>query len=118
MLIRRLRRALLISVTVLAMLMALPAATIARAHRSSSCHVTTTHAKHGARKCARPAHKAKPTHHPAQSRHKHKAKSHRTAEPEEAEDESEAACEEGAVEASSSDGSSAACEAPEEEQES
>jgi len=105
----------LISVTVLAMLMALPATTIARVHRSSSCHVTTTHAKHGARKCARPAHKAKPTHHPAQSRHKHKAKSHRTAE---AADESETACEEGAVEASSSDESSAACEAPEEEQES
>lgn len=115
--IRRLRRALLISVTVLSMLLALPAATVARAHKSS-CHATTAHVKHGERRCARPAHKAKPKkHRRAHSRHKHKHKhkAHAPADIEEAED--EAACEEGAVEAASSDESGAVCEASEEEQE-
>jgi hypothetical protein len=136
----RLRPALLLILTVSGVLLALPAASVAQAHRSS-CHATsTTRSKHATGKCSRPAHRAKPAHpkrhHPAHARPKHR--SHTPSAPgaqaaeapsaavcddgsapfasEEGsfscEDGSAPECEPGLVEVLSSDGSTLLCEAP------
>lgn len=137
----RLRPALLLILTVSAILLALPAASVARAHKSS-CHVTsTTHSKHATRKCPRATHKAKPTHakrhHRAYVRTKHKAHTSPASGSAEAaeeaieaicddgstptaveegqfacEDGSAPECEAGLVEVLSTDGSKLLCEAP------
>ncbi len=114
---RRMRRALLLVLAIATVLLALPAASGARTHKSSSCHATSTAHKSAVRKCAKRAHKAKPSHsphHPPRHHRKHKSKARSTAGAEEAEEESETTCEEGATESEEL----AACEAPEEEQES
>jgi hypothetical protein len=109
------RRALLLALTIATVLLALPAASGARTHKSG-CLATSTAHKSAVAKCAKPAHKPKPSHTPRRRHHKHKAKSHSPGS-EAAEEASETICEEDASEPSTSEGS-AVCEAPEEEQES
>jgi len=122
-------------------LLALPAASVARAHKST-CHVTATnHSKHVAHKCSRPARKAKPTTRSKRHRSAHarpKLKSHTPAAPgakeaagapeafcsdgstplatEEGtfscEDGTAPTCEAGLVETLSSDGATLLCEEP------
>jgi hypothetical protein len=92
------------------MLLALPSASLARAHKASthkaSCHVTraATHAKRTAKKC--PAtHKLKRTHasHRSSSAKGHKSKSSESPlSPEEAND--EAKCEDGSIPSASAEG--------------
>jgi hypothetical protein len=105
----RLRHAILLILTVSAVLLALPAASVARAHKSS-CHSTATaHSKHAANKCPRPAHKPKRTHakrhHPAHARPKHKTHAPSTSGTEEAEGATEAICADGSTPFASEEGS-------------
>jgi hypothetical protein len=111
----RLHHLLLLVLTVSAVLLALPAASVARAHKSS-CHPTsTTHSKHAARKCSQSAHKTKPTHakhrHPGRPRLKANPKAHpkTTAGKEESEGASEAFCADGSTPLASEEGTFA-CE--------
>jgi hypothetical protein len=99
----RLRRAILLILTVSVVLLALPAASVARAHKSS-CHSTPA-----ANKCSRPAHKPKRTHakrhHPTHVRPKHKTHTPSTSGTEEAEGAGEAICADGSTPFASEEGS-------------
>ena len=109
-----LRHLLLLALTVSAvLLLALPAASVARAHKSNCHAASTTHSKHADRKCSRPAHKAKPTHakrhHPAHARPKHKSHTPTTTGTEESEGAGEALCADGSAPFASEEGTFA-CE--------
>jgi len=91
----------LLALLLAAMLLALPSSSLARAHKAS-CHVSS-HAKHGARKCAARTHKAKPTRAARHSSHKLKSEgAHSPLDSEEAGD--NAKCEDGSAPSPSPEG--------------